>query len=56
MFGNDDALGGEQVRGVEIFEDFDATIVVVGRIQENKIGNQMAAGKFVESALGIGGE
>ena len=39
VFGDYDALGSEQVRGVEIFEDCDAAVVVVGRIEENKIGD-----------------
>ena len=56
MFGDDDALRGDQVRGVEIFEDFRAAVVVVRRIQENKIGDEVTGGKFIESAFGVGGE
>ena len=44
MFGDYDALGSDQMGGVEIFEDFDAAIIVVGRIQENKIGDEVAGG------------
>jgi len=32
------------VRGVEIFEGLDAAIVVVGRVEENKIGEQVTGG------------
>ena len=56
VFGDDDALGGDQVRGVEIFEDFRAAAVVVRRVQENKVGDEVTIGKFIESAFGVGGE
>ena len=44
MFGDYDALGGEEVGGVEIFEDCDAAVIVVGRVEENEVGDEVAGG------------
>src|ERR1700733_1059906 len=42
------------MRGVEIFEEVHVAIVVIGRVEENEVGNQVAGGQFFEAAFGVG--
>lgn len=54
MFGDDDALGRDEMRGVEIVEDIHVVIVAIRRVEKNEVGDQVASSEFFKAAFGVG--
>src|SRR6202046_3312769 len=42
------------MRCVEIFEEVHVAVVVIGWVEKNEVGDQVASGEFFEAALGVG--
>ena len=54
MLGDDDATRGDEMRYVEIFQEVRIAGVGIGRIEENKVGDEVASGEFIEATHGVG--